>query len=227
LDLKALARPDLAVGLICGLALAVATESGWLGAYAPSGQVEVAAVVLYAMSVWLAVKNSILTWPVGILATGLYLYLFYDWKLYADAGLQLVYIAFSIAGLWAWWRRGEQDEFTQAERVKLPSLALVLAAVAAATVGVREYLIAVDGAAPFWDAFLTAGSLGALYLLIRKCIETWVMWAALDVAYVVLFVSRDLYLTAALYAVLFAMVIRAAREWRELLPPAQVAMGSA
>jgi nicotinamide mononucleotide transporter len=227
MDLKVVARPDLVVGIICGLTLAVATEFGWLGAYGPSGQVEVAAVVLYAMSVWLAVKNSILTWPVGIVATGLYLYLFYDWRLYADAGLQLVYIGFSVAGLWAWWRRGEQDEVTEAERVTLPSLALVLAAVAAGTLVVREYLIAVDGAAPFWDAFLTAGSLGAVYLLIRKCIETWVMWAVLDVAYVVLFVSRDLYLTAALYAVLFAMVIRAAREWQELLPPAKVAVGSA
>jgi nicotinamide mononucleotide transporter len=218
MNLRALWRPDLAVGLFCALTLALVTELRWLGAYGPSGQVEVAAVVLYAMSVWLAAKNSILTWPTGIVATGLYLYLFYEWELYADAGLQLVYIAFSVAGLWAWWRRGEREELAEAERVTLPTLALVLGTVAVATVVVREYLISVDGAAPFWDAFLTAGSLGALYLLIRKCIETWVMWAVLDAAYVALFVSRELYLTAALYAVLLAMVIRAAREWRELLP---------
>jgi nicotinamide mononucleotide transporter len=222
-DLRAFSRPDLAIGLFCALSLALATEYGWLGVYGPSGQIEVAAVVLYAMSVWLAVKNSILTWPVGIVATGLYVYLFYDWELYADAGLQLVYIAFSVAGLWAWWRRGEQSEVAEADRATPLVLTGVLAAVAAATVVIREYLIAVDGAAPFWDAFLTAGSLGALYLLVRKRIETWAMWAVLDVAYVVLFVSRELYLTAALYAVLLAMVIRAAREWRELLPPARVA----
>jgi nicotinamide mononucleotide transporter len=147
--------------------------------------------------------------------------------MHADAGLQLVYIACSVAGLWAWWRRGERDELAEADRVALPTLGLVLAAVAAATFVIREYLIVVDGAAPFWDAFLTSGSLGALFLLVRKCIETWVMWAVLDVAYVVLFVSRDLYLTAALYAVLFAMVIRAAREWQELPPPARVAEASA
>jgi nicotinamide mononucleotide transporter len=220
---KVLARPDLAVGIFCALILALATEFRWLGPYGPSGQVEVAAVVLYAMSVWLAVKNSILTWPIGIVATGLYLYLFYDWKLYADAGLQLVYIAFSLAGLWAWWRRGETDELAEADRVGPRTFALVIAAVAVATVAVREYLIAVDGAAPFWDAFLTAGSLGALFLLVRKFIETWVMWAVLDLAYIVLFTTRDLYLTAALYAVLLAMVIRAAREWRALLPEPAVA----
>jgi nicotinamide mononucleotide transporter len=218
-----LVRPDLWVGILCALFLSLATEFRWLGSYSPSGQVEVAAVVLYAASVWLAVKNSILTWPVGIVATGFYLYLFYDWRLYADAGLQLVYIAFGVAGLWAWWRRGERDELAEVERATPATLALVVAAVAAGTVVVRQYLIAVDGAAPFWDAFLTAGSLGALYLLIRKCVETWVMWGMLDIAYVALFLSRELYLTAALYAVLFAMVIRAALEWRALLPSVQPA----
>ena len=217
---KKLLRPDLAVGLFLAAGLVVATERAWLGAYGPSGQTEVAAVVLYAASVWLAVKSSILTWPVGIVATALYLYLFYDWGLYADAGLQLVYIAFSIGGLWSWRRRAENDELATAERVPAATALSVLLAVAAGTVVVREYLIAVGGSAPFWDAFLTAGSLGALYLLIRRYVETWIVWALLDAAYVVLFVSRDVYLTAALYAVLLVMVLRALREWTQLLPRA-------
>lgn len=214
---RVLVRRDLAIALSCALALILTTEFRWLGDYGPSGQVEVAAVVLYAASVWLAVGNSIWTWPTGIAATALYLYLFYDWRLYADAGLQLVYIAFSVAGLWAWWRRGQQD-VAEAGRVSPTTMAIVSLAVAAGTLGVREYLIAAGGAAPFWDAFLTAGSLGAIYLLIRKYVETWLMWAALDAAYVALFTSRALYLTAALYGLLFAMALKAAREWRKLLP---------
>jgi hypothetical protein len=63
-----LLRPDVAIGLLCALGLVVVTERRLLGSYGPSGQVEVAAVVLYAASVWLAVKRSILTWPTGIAA---------------------------------------------------------------------------------------------------------------------------------------------------------------
>jgi nicotinamide mononucleotide transporter len=222
-----LARPDLAIGVFCALTLVVITEFRWLGDYGPSGQVEVAAVVLYALSVWLAVKNSIWTWPTGIVATALYLYLFYDWRLYADAGLQVVYIAFSLGGLWAWWRRGQHGEVTEADRVSPTTMAAVILAVAAGTLVVRAYLIEVGDTAPFWDAFLTAGSLGATYLLIRKYIETWLMWGALDVAYVGLFVSRELYLSAVLYGVLFAMVIKAAREWQALLPAAHPVGGRA
>lgn len=221
MELRVLARPDLAIGVFCALTLVVITEFRLLGDYGPSGQVEVAAVVLYAASVWLAVKNSIWTWPTGIVATALYLYLFYDWKLYADAGLQVVYIAFSLGGLWAWWRRGERGEVIEADRVSPTTMAAVVVAVAAGTLAIREYLIEVDGAAPFWDAFLTAGSLGATYLLIRKYIETWLMWGALDIAYVGLFVSRELYLSAVLYGVLFAMVVKAARDWQSLLPGAR------
>jgi hypothetical protein len=50
-------RPDVAIGLICALALVVVTERRLLGTYGPSGQIEVAAVVLYGASVWLAVKG--------------------------------------------------------------------------------------------------------------------------------------------------------------------------
>ena len=217
MKLRVLVRPDSAVGLFCALALALATELRWLGPYGPTGQVEVAAVVLYALSVWLAVKNSILTWPVGIAATCLYLYLFYEWRLYADAGLQLVYIAFSLAGLWAWRRREKREEVAEAQHAPPATLALTLLAVAAGTVVLQQYLAAVNGAAPLSDALLTAGSLGALYLLIHKHTETWIFWAVLDVGYVALFVSREVYLTAALYGVLLAMVIRASREWAALL----------
>lgn len=210
-----LLRPDVAIGLLCALGLVVVTERRLLGSYGPSGQVEVAAVVLYAASVWLAVKRSILTWPTGIAATGLYLYLFGEWRLYADAGLQLVFIAFSAWG-WLAWSRGAEPAAPTTRRISAQRLALVLVLVGAGTAVIRAYLAEIDGAAPFWDALLTSGSLGALYLLIRGYIETWSFWIALDLAYVALFWSRELYLSAALYALLLGMAVRAALEWRSL-----------
>jgi nicotinamide mononucleotide transporter len=213
---KDLLRPDVAVGLLCALGLVVATERRLLGSYGPSGQVEVAAVVLYAASVWLAVKRSVLTWPTGIAATGLYLYLFGEWRLYADAGLQLVFIAFSAWG-WLAWSRGEERAVPPVRRIAPRHLVGVLLLVGAGTAVVRAYLAEVDGAAPLWDALLTSGSLGALYLLIRGYVETWWFWIVLDLAYVALFWSRELYLSATLYALLLAMAARAALEWHSRL----------
>src|SRR3954451_5646854 len=106
-----------AAAVASAVGLALAARYGWLGRSGPSSATEAVAVVLYGYSVWLAVTNSILTWPTGIVATGLYLYLFYEWKLYADAGLQVIYIAFSVAGLWAWQRRAERAQANRAERI--------------------------------------------------------------------------------------------------------------
>lgn len=214
---KYLFRPDALIGLFCAVFLVLATEYAWLGDYGPSGQPEVGAVVLYAWSVWLAVKNSVWNWVVSVVATGLYLYVFLNLRFYADAGLQAVYIVFSVIGLLAWMRRDAEPETEEADKASVPELLTVAAAVFAGAVVTREYLIEINGAAPFWDATLTAGSLGALYLLIRKRIETWFVWAVVDVAYVGVFVSRDLYLSAALYVVLLAMVIHAFFEWRPLV----------
>lgn len=109
-------RVDVVVVLVVWGALALVTAQGGLGRYAPSGQVEVAAVLFSALSVWLAVNNSVLTWPTGIVGTALYLYLFGEWRLFADAGLQAVYIALGVVGMWSWRRRASAPSAAQAER---------------------------------------------------------------------------------------------------------------
>ena len=121
-------RPDALIGLSCGVFLVLATEYAWLGRYGPSGQVEVGAVVLYAWAVWLAVKNSVWNWVVSVVATGLYLYVFLDLRFYADAGLQVVFIVFSLVGLWEWMRREEDEEATEAERATGTEIAVLGAA---------------------------------------------------------------------------------------------------
>jgi nicotinamide mononucleotide transporter len=147
------------------------------------------------------------------------LYLFHAWGLFADAGLQVVYITLGFVGMWMWRRRVVGPGFAQAERAPAAHLGLVALAVCAGTLAVREYLLAAGGSAPLWDALLTSGSLGAQYLLIRKYIENWYLWAVVDIGYIALFAGRGFYLSALLYVVFLVMVARAAVEWRDLLAP--------
>ena len=46
-----------------------------------------------ALCVWLLVKQNIWNWPIGITNNIFYIVIFYKSGLYADAGLQFVYIA--------------------------------------------------------------------------------------------------------------------------------------
>ena len=49
---------------------------------------EIAACLAYALSVWLAARNNIHTWWIGIIGSGLYAWVFYSVQLYADVTLQ-------------------------------------------------------------------------------------------------------------------------------------------
>lgn len=224
-DLKSQRRSAVAIpGAVAAAAtvtLGAIYQWDLLDQYGPSGWPEIFAVVLYAVSVWLAVRKSIWTWWTGIISTAIYLYIFWDLALYADAGLQVVFIAFSISGLLAWARGGEQDERSGVRSTSVHHLTAVLVSIVFGTLAIRVFLIEVGGSAPLWDAVLTAGSLGALYLLIRKRVETWYLWIAADVGYIALFTTRDLYLSAALYAVLLAMSTKAAIDWRAALRDAE------
>jgi nicotinamide mononucleotide transporter len=78
----------------------------------------------------------------------------------------------------------------------------------------REILFWANGAAPFWDALTTGLSLAAQYLLCRKRIENWYFWIVADAIYVPLYVSRDLPLTAVLYAIFLMLCVLGLVSWQ-------------
>jgi nicotinamide mononucleotide transporter len=74
-----------------------------------------------------------------------------------------------------------------------------------------------NAALPYVDSSLTVGSLLAQWMMTRKYVENWAIWVALDVAYVIVFLNRDLKLTAFLYVVYGILAWRGLVEWRRSL----------
>jgi len=48
----------------------------------------------------------------------------------------------------------------------------------------------------------------------RKLLENWLLWIAVDVLYIGLFINRGLPLTAALYTVFLGLAVLGYRQWR-------------
>jgi len=176
---------------------------------------ELLAAVTGAISVWLSVKQNIWSWPTAIVNVVLYAVVFWDAKLYADMGLQVIYAALSIYGWYEWLYGGEGRTELQVTRTP-PRIAAVLALIAAAGSALLGALLrhATDAALPYMDSFLSSTSLVAQWMMTRKLLENWLVWIFVDVLYVGMFLFKGLYLTAGLYAVFLVLAVRGYVDWR-------------
>ena len=177
--------------------------------------IETAAVVFGIVSVWLSTREHIWSWPTAIVNVLLYVIVFRDAKLYADMGLQVVYAAISVYGWWHWLHGGVGDGVLPVARTpaRLMVTLAVIAAIASALLG-QLLARATDAALPWMDATLAATSLVAQWMLTRKLLENWLVWIALDVCYVGMFIYKQLYQTAGLYAVFLVLAVMGYSGWR-------------
>lgn len=170
-----------------------------------------------AVSVVLATRNSAHTWWTGIIGAALFGVLFYSAQLYANSTLQVFFIGTSLAGWWHWLRgdKGAPKPVTHAA----PSLlAMAAAAAVAVTAGYGALLkYFTDAYAPFINSGVLACSVVAQLLLMTRRYEAWWFWLLVNTLAVPLFLSRGLWITAALYAAFWVNAVVALYLWRRLV----------
>ncbi len=71
-----------------------------------------------------------------------------------------------------------------------------------------------DASLPYMDSMLTAFSIAAQWMQTRKLLENWLLWLAVDVFYVSMFLYLGLYLTAGLYASFLFLAVLGYVQWR-------------
>ena len=179
------------------------------------GEDEVFGFISGALCVWLTVREHVWNWPIGIINSAFFTYLFLRSHLYADMSLQVVYIVLGFLG-WYWWLYGGKDKKElKITTTPVSEWVILIVLGIASTVGMTWYLQTVNDAAPFWDALTTVLSLIAQYQLTKKYVENWYVWIIADVIYIALYAYKDLYLTSVLYVLFLLLCISGLREWRK------------
>ena len=180
--------------------------------------IEILGAVLGIAAVFLAARQNVWNWPLGIFNFALYIIVFYNAKLYAQVGLQVVYIVLAIYGWWHWLHGGADRGALRVSQVGSREAILLMLAFALATPALAIFLArATDASLPLADSALTAASLVAQYMMTRKYVECWLVWLAADVAYVVVFIHQSLWPTVGLYLVFCVLAVMGWREWRTSL----------
>ena len=67
--------------------------------------IEVFGALTGIIFVFLEIRQNLWLWPVGIITSAVYIWVFLTGKLYADMSLQVYYLVISILG-WYWWVKG-------------------------------------------------------------------------------------------------------------------------
>lgn len=180
--------------------------------------IEIVAVVFGLLSVGLTVREKIWCWPTGIVSVALYIVVFGRAKLYADAGLQVVYVVLSIYG-WLRWSQGRGRGAVLGIRriTERAAMAWAVGAVVA-TAGLGWLMKEQLGAAlPYWDSAIVVMSLCAQTLMAEKVLECWAIWIAVDVLAICVYAAKGLYLTTGLYAVFLVLAASGLWQWRKSL----------
>ncbi|MFM9012922.1 MAG: nicotinamide riboside transporter PnuC [Gemmatimonadota bacterium] len=177
---------------------------------------ELLAAALGIVCVWYNTRERIEGWPLAIASAALYLAVFWEARLYAYMGLQGVFIVLSAYG-WYEWLHGGADRgplritrTTGRQWVTLAALGIAWSAGLAALLARTT-----DAAMPLVDSIASVASVLAQWMMTRKLLEHWLVWIAINVVSIGLFVSQALYPTAVQYAVLLALAIAGHRQWTQ------------
>ncbi len=177
--------------------------------------VEALAVATGFLCVWLYIRQIVWSWPVTIVSAALFFALFLEARLYANMGLQLVFVGVAVYGWHQWLRGGAEGKGVTVRRTPGKEAA-VLAAVTAGA-GLCLFLVLrsyTDASVPLWDSIATALSLAGQWMLARKRLENWLVWIAADLIFVAIYLTAGLYLTAALYAAYLGLAVKGYFAWR-------------
>lgn len=175
---------------------------------------EVFAVAFGIVSVFLSVRENVWSWPTAIVNVSLYVFVFHGAKLYADMGLQFVYIGISAYGWYQWLYGGEGKTELRVSRLPRGLIAPLIAIGSASAAGLGALLQRyTDASLPFVDATTTSTSLIAQWMMTRKYVENWAVWVAVDVVYIAMFTYKELYLTAGLYLVFLILSAVGYGKW--------------
>ncbi len=175
---------------------------------------EFAAVAFGVGYVLLAIREHRACWIAGGISTALYAVVFFRAGLPMQAALQLLYVAMSGYGWFAW--RNESGGAAPTRSWPLSRHLMALAGVAVATALsaplAARYALA---SSPVADSLGTWASVVATWQLARRIIDNWYWWIVIDTGLAALFAAHGLRMTAALYLAFALLAVAGLSSWRK------------
>lgn len=178
---------------------------------------EILATLTGFLYLFYSIEEKKLLWFFGLITSGLYVYICYDYGIYADMGINSYYVVVSLYGWVAWTSRNSASK----KELQISFTTLKESAILLLITLISFFLIAytlkafTDSTIPYWDALTTSASITATWMLARKKIEHWLVWIVIDAISVGLYIYKGLYPTSLLFLVYTMLAVVGYSEWKK------------
>lgn len=178
------------------------------------GIIELIASILTLLCVWQTARQNIWCWITGTLGVIFYGWIFYQVHLYADMTLQLFFfLPMQFYGFWYWATKGPSFDNTPVTIIpETWVLSIPILIVGSVTTGAM-FAKFTNAALPYPDSFILWASILAQFLLSQKRLEAWILWIAVDIVAIPVYVIKELYVTASLYTILLVLATIGFFSW--------------
>lgn len=175
------------------------------------------AVFFGLLSVWYSKQENILVYPTGIVSVLIYVYITFNYKLYADMGINGYYFIMSVYGWYHWTNTSGQVGQIPITRNSMRENVIALSVFLLAFFIIRFGLNFTDSDVPNWDAITTASAISGMWLMARKKLENWLAWIFTDIIAVPLYLYKGLILTSLQFFVFTILATMGYMEWKKRL----------
>ena len=177
------------------------------------------AVITGILSVWYSMKENILVYPTGIVSVLIYVYIAFNYRLYADMGVNFYYFVMSVYGWYHWTNTNDEakDQIPvtrNSAKEWMWTLALMVA-----SFGILVFVLFnfTDSDVPVWDATTTSFAITGMWLMARKKIENWYAWILTDLISIPLYFYKGLVLTSVQFTVFTVLATAGYFAWKKSL----------
>jgi nicotinamide mononucleotide transporter len=177
---------------------------------------EFIAVITGIASVIFSRKENILVYPVGMVSTGIFIWLYITHGLYADASVNFYYTVMSIIGWIMWSRKSEGKPVlfitASSKRDWRNSLIFFFCCWF-----ILYFLLShfTDSTVPIADSFTSAAAFTGMWLMNKKKLENWTWWIITDLASIPLNFYKHLVFTSFQYLVFLILAVMGYITWRK------------
>ena len=181
---------------------------------------ELFAVTMNIFSVIYAKRNSILVYPTGLIGTGIFVYILYNFSLLGDMIINFYFVIMSIYG-WYYWsqkKNGEVLHNVSKTSAKEYYFILMLGIISLLSIyTIYNFYDKWDSWTAYVDTITTAIFFVAMYLMARRKVESWIFWIIGDLITIPLYFYKGLTISSIQYLIFLILAILGYISWKKIL----------